>query len=278
MYGRLTPGVSVSEPWLIISKAADGYLDHYDQAYRLPRTERQHFIRDASLPTFGELETKTLPDYIASGKHLLMLFGTETQRGVMGSAVAAIAKSGHFPQFNFVWINSESPGVHVASFPNGHLVILQQEHNEAYWYPGRTDSYEEIVQFLKEFIQGQLEPSGKRPLADWTPPLPGYEGLNLLLEMQRNGASGSTYEDHGNGDFTTHHMGTETPMEVDVEEGEMVPEDEDEMENPSPLRYASNLNKKPNISEGHVPSFDNDCKDGLCGKPQSYGSYSHSEL
>ena len=53
----------------------------------------------------GELDVTTLPAYYKSGKDLVMLFGTESQRRISGPAMAALASRSHDKNVKFVYVN-----------------------------------------------------------------------------------------------------------------------------------------------------------------------------
>jgi hypothetical protein len=56
---------------------------------------------------------------------------------------------------------SETPGVYVYTSDGGHIVILNQKTNMAYWYNGDTTSYKDVAKWINDYQKGRLEPAGK---------------------------------------------------------------------------------------------------------------------
>ena len=145
----------------------------------------------------GELNAATYPMYARTGKPLVMLFGTEFQRIAPASFLGHLAASNAFSQFHFVWLNrfasshwpklnffrlegsqwdeglklfvcistsSDTPGVLVATEDGGHIAILDQGINKAFWYDGNTSSEKDIRIWISDFLQGKLSPQGNDTL------------------------------------------------------------------------------------------------------------------
>lgn len=161
----LAKAEGVTIPSLVLYKSFDEGKNVYDGKVDADSIEK--FAKTASIPLIGEVGPQTYSGYMAAGIPLAYIFAeTPEQRTELATLLKPIAEK-HRGAINFATIDAKSFGAHAGnlnlktdSFP----AFAVQETVKNLKFPYSQDqeiTFEAIDSFVKDFVDGKIEPSIK---------------------------------------------------------------------------------------------------------------------
>ncbi|KAG9793275.1 Protein disulfide-isomerase [Exophiala dermatitidis] len=160
----LAKAEGVKQPAIVLYKDFDEGKNTFDGKF--DDEAIKSFIKTASTPLVGEVGPETYAGYMGAGIPLAYIFAeTPEERASLAKALKPIAEK-YKGKLNFATIDAKAFGAHAGNlnlptdkFPA--FAIQETVKNEKYPFDGNKLTEKAIGKFVKDFVEGKLEPSIK---------------------------------------------------------------------------------------------------------------------
>ncbi|KIX06120.1 protein disulfide-isomerase domain [Rhinocladiella mackenziei CBS 650.93] len=154
----------VKQPAIVLYKDFDEGKNTFEEAFEDESITK--FIKTASTPLVGEVGPETYAGYMGAGIPLAYIFSeTPEERASLAETLRPVAEK-YKGVINFATIDAKAFGAHAGNlnlptdkFPS--FAIQETVKNEKYPFDGNILTEKGIGAFVKDFVDGKLEPSIK---------------------------------------------------------------------------------------------------------------------
>ncbi|KIW45320.1 protein disulfide-isomerase domain [Exophiala oligosperma] len=160
----------VKQPAVVLYKDFDEGKNTFSETFEEEAITK--FIKTASTPLVGEVGPETYAGYMAAGIPLAYIFAeTPEERTSLAETLRPVAEK-YKGKINFATIDAKAFGAHAGNlnlptdkFPS--FAIQETVKNEKYPFEGTSLTEKKIGAFVKDFVNGKIEPSIKsEPIPD----------------------------------------------------------------------------------------------------------------
>ena len=160
----LAKAAGVKAPAIVLYKTFDEGSTIFSEKFDKDVIEK--FVKTASVPLVGEVGPDTYADYMAAKIPLAYIFAeTPEERTQLAETLKSVAET-HKGAVNFATIDAKQFGAHAGNlnlkadqFPA--FAIQDTVNNKKFPFEGESLSLEAISTFVKDFVDGKIEPSIK---------------------------------------------------------------------------------------------------------------------
>ncbi|OAL34617.1 protein disulfide-isomerase domain [Fonsecaea nubica] len=160
----LAKAEGIKQPAIVLYKDFDEGKNTFTESFDEEAISK--FIKTASTPLVGEVGPETYAGYMGAGIPLAYIFAeTPEERSSLAEALRPVAEK-YKGVINFATIDAKAFGAHAGNlnlptdkFPS--FAIQETVKNEKYPFAGNDLSEKQIGAFVKDFVNGKLEPSIK---------------------------------------------------------------------------------------------------------------------